>query len=306
MNKTLLAGIMITSMMVLIAMIGPLIAPYGPYDQLKIEYVLDENGEGTVIAPPAPPGQQYLLGTDKSGYDMLTKLLHGAKYTIFLSIGIAFARVAIGGGIGMLLGFYSKSVAQRSTAASPGNLLNGIPVFIIIWLMMIGITINPVFSPLLMSLLLGAVLTIVGVPAIMSTVKEKTLVLRERQFVTASQSLGAGGGGIIRKHLLPHLKESFLILIVQEIILVLTLFGQLALFQIFVGGTIKYYSPSEFHSRTNEWGGLIGQARGNFQVYEWIFYSPLVAYVLLIVGFHLLSKGLEKRYNQLYARFPHF
>jgi peptide/nickel transport system permease protein len=237
---------------------------------------------------------------------MLTKLLHGAKYTIFLSVGIALARVAIGGSLGMLLGYYGKGEEIRKANASPWNLLNGIPVFIIIWLLMIGITINPLFSPLAMSLVLGAVLTVVGVPTIVSTVKEKTMVLRDRQFVTASETLGASGGGIIRRHLLPHLKESFLILIVQEIILVLTLFGQLALFRIFVGGTTKYESPPEFHSRTNEWGGMIGQARENFQVYEWIFYSPLVAYVLLIVSFHLLAKGLEKRYNRMYSKFPHF
>lgn len=306
MNKTLIAGLILTSAMLLIALFGPLVAPYGPDEQLKIEYVIDDNGEGDLIAPPAPPGASYLLGTDQNGYDMLTKLLHGAKYTIFLSLGIALARVAIGGGLGMMLGYYAKGEAIRTSSASPWNMLNGIPVFIIVWLLMIGITVNPVLSPLAMSLLLGVVLTIVGLPAIVSTVKEKTTVLRERQFVTASETLGASGGGIIRRHLLPHLKESFLILIVQEIILVLTLFGQLALFRIFVGGTTRYDSPPEFHSRTNEWGGLIGQARANFQVYEWIFYSPLVAYVLLIVSFHLLSKGLEKRYNRMYSKFPHF
>lgn len=292
--------------MLLIALFGPLIAPYGPDEQLKIEYVIDENGEGDLVAPPAPPGANYLLGTDQNGYDMLTKLLHGAKYTILLSLGIALARVAIGGSLGMMLGYYGKGGSIRKADASPWNMLNSIPVFIMIWLLMIGITVNPVISPFAMSLLLAAVLTVVGLPAIVSTVKEKTLVLRERQFVTASESLGASGGGIIRLHLLPHLKESFLILIVQEIILVLTLFGQLALFRIFVGGTTKYESPPEFHSRTNEWGGMIGQARGNFLVYEWIFYSPLVAYVLLIVSFHLLVKGLEKRYNRMYSKFPDF
>lgn len=306
MNKTLIAGLILTSAMLLLALFGPLVAPYGPDEQLKIEYVIDDNGEGDLIAPPAPPGASYLLGTDQNGYDMVTKLLYGAKYTILLSLGIALARVVIGGGLGMMLGYYAKGEAIRMSSASPLSMLNGIPVFIIVWLLMVGITVNPVLSPVAMSLLLGSVLIIVGLPVVVSTVKEKTMVLRERQFVTASVTLGSSGGGIIRRHLLPHLKESFLILIVQEIILVLTLFGQLALFRIFVGGTTKYQSPPEFHSRTNEWGGLIGQARGNFQVYEWIFYSPLVAYVLLIVSFHLLSKGLEKRYNRMYSKFPHF
>lgn len=305
MNKTLIAGLIITTLMLVVAFVGPFIAPYGPKDQVKIEYVLGDDGKGSLIAPPVAPGSDYVFGTDKYGYDMLTKLLYGARYTILLSLGIAIARVAIGGSLGMLLGYYGKPSTKLASRASAWSMLNGIPVFVIIWLVMIGITINPTVSPLMMSLILGAVLLIVGIPSIVSTVREKTVVIRERQFVTAAQSLGAGGGKVIRSHLFPHLKESFLILIVQEVILVLTLFGQLALFRIFVGGTTKYYDPPEFHSRTNEWAGLIGQARGNFQVYEWIFYSPLVAYVVLIIGFHLLSKGLEKRYNRMFSKFSH-
>ncbi|MDQ6422549.1 ABC transporter permease subunit [Paenibacillus sp. LHD-117] len=305
MNKTLIAGLILTAAMLLTALFGPLLAPHDPKDQVKIEYVIDEKGDGSVIAPPVAPGADYPLGTDKNGYDILTKLLYGAKYTVFLSVGIALARVAIGGGLGMLLGYYGKPAAKREEGSSVWSMLNGIPIFVVIWLSMIGITMNPVASPFMMSLLLAIVLTIVGIPSIVSTVKAKTLVLRERQYVTASQTLGAGGGKIIRSHLFPHLKESFLILTVQEIILVLTLFGQLALFRIFVGGTTKYFDPVEFHSRTNEWGGLIGQARGNFYANEWIFYSPLAAYVILIVGFHLLSKGLEERYNRMFSKFSH-
>lgn len=304
MNKTLLAGLIVTGIMVIIGLFGPLFAPYSLDDQIKIEYIVGEDGEGTVIAPPVAPGADYPLGTDKNGYDLLTKLLYGAKYTIFLAIGIAVARVVLGGLIGLMLGYYGKQGANKK-GNSFWSMLNGIPIFLIVWLMMIGISINPNASPFMMSLLLAVVLFVIGVPSVASTVKEKTAVIREKQFVQASESLGAGGWKIIRSHLLPHLKESFLILMVQEVILILTLFGQLAIFHIFVGGTTMYPDPTEYYSRTNEWGGLIGQNRMNFYVNQWIFYVPLASYVVLILGFHLVAKGLEKRYGKMFSKFSH-
>lgn len=304
MNKTLLTGLLITGFMIFIGLFGPLFAPYSLEDQLKIEYIAGEDGEGTIIAPPVAPGAEYPLGTDKNGYDLLTKLLYGAKYTVFLAIGIAVARVFFGGLLGMMSGYFGKPATEEK-GSSFWSVLNGIPIFLIVWLIMIGISINPNASALMMSSLLAIVLLIVGVPSVASTVKAKTLVIREKQFVQASQSLGAGGWKIIRSHLLPHMKESLLILIVQEVILILTLFGQLAIFHIFVGGTTMYPDPTEYYSRTNEWGGLIGQNRMNFYVNQWIFYVPLAAYVMLIFGFHLVSKGLEKRYGKMFSKFSH-
>ncbi|REE88959.1 binding-protein-dependent transport system inner membrane component [Paenibacillus taihuensis] len=100
---------------------------------------------------------------------------------------------------------------------------------------------------------------------------------------------------IIRRHLFPHLMESFLILFVQEIVLILSLFGQLGIFNIFVGGTVLY--PDEFDpifaSRTNEWSGLIGQARSSLYIYRWLLFIPLVTYIAYIIGFHLIGTGLE-------------
>lgn len=306
MGKTLIAGIILSSLMLLIAVFGPLFAPHGPKDQVKIEYVVVEGGDSYVYAPPISPGKDgYPLGTDKDGYDILTKLLYGARYTILLSLGIAAARLAAGGLIGMLLGYFGKPTSKKSSGSSVWSVLNGIPTFLIVWLVMLGITMNPAASPIAMSLLLAGVLTLLGIPSIASTVREKTIVLRERQFVTAAEALGAGRWKVIGSHLLPHLKEAFLILLLQEVILVLSLFGQLALFHIFVGGTTEYFDPIEYHSRTNEWGGLIGQARGSFYANQWIFYSPLCAYVLLLISLHLLSKGLEKRYNRMFSNFSH-
>lgn len=305
MNKTLIAGLAISIVLIVAALLAPWIAPYDLEYQTKIQYVIGENGKGTIIVPPVAPGGEHPLGTDKYGYDLATKLLYGAKYTLFLSMGVAALRVLIGGFVGLLLGYYSRGGEGKRNIGSFWSVLNGIPIFLVVWLAMLGVSINPSASTYAMSGVLALLLVIIGIPSVASVVKEKTLVLREKQFVTASHSIGAGGFSIMFRHLLPHLKESLLILAVQEMILVLTLFGQLAIFNVFVGGTTMYPDPLEYHSRSHEWGGLIGAARNQFYSHQWIFYIPLAAYMLLITGFHLLAKGLEKKYGKQYAKHSH-
>ncbi|WP_027088124.1 ABC transporter permease [Cohnella panacarvi] len=303
MNKTLLTGLTITVLMILATLFGRYLSPHGVDEQMKIHYVAEEN---TVVAPPAAPGSEYPLGTDKQGFDMLAKMLDGAKYTILLSVSIAFVRVLVGGIIGLILGYYGKKKGRSTGQFSVWSLLNGIPVFIIAWMIMVGISMNPSVSPAYLASLLAVVLAIIGIPSVAVTIQEKAMVVREKQFVLSAKALGASPWAIVRRHIYPSMKENVVILFVQEAVLVLGLFGQLAIFNIFVGGTIRYldpFLPPIYMSRSNEWSGLIGQARNMFYVYQWILLVPLIGYVLYIVGFHLISVGLEKQYKKKYAKF---
>jgi len=304
-NKSLAFGLTVTVLMVVAALFGPSFAPYDPEHRAEIHFFINEKGEADLLAPPVPPSAAYPFGTDPNGADILTKLLYGAKFTVFLALGVAFARVLIGGLIGLFLGYYGNGAPSRKKAPAYWSVLNGIPVFLIIWFIVFGISINPTLSATTMAVVAGAVFVLVGIPAVVGPVRDKALEVKERQFVLASRSLGAGRWRIVRSHLFPHLKESFLVLFVNEIIMTLTLFGQLAIFQVFIGGTIMTVDPVEYVSRTNEWAGLIGAARNGIYVYQWILFIPLAAYVSLIVGFYFVSKGLETLYKERYSKFSH-
>jgi peptide/nickel transport system permease protein len=128
MNKTLLAGLLILAAMLTAALLGPSFALYDLEESLKITYFINDQGKGEIIVPPVSPNGTYPFGTDKNGYDLLTKLLYGAKYTLFLSFGIAFARVVFGGIIGMFLGYNGKKTVNRSSGLSAWKMLNGIPI----------------------------------------------------------------------------------------------------------------------------------------------------------------------------------
>ncbi|MFC4807689.1 ABC transporter permease [Paenibacillus sp. GCM10023250] len=297
MNKTLLAGLIITAFMLLASLFGHYVAPHDLNESAQVSY---SGGELTV--PPLPPSKEYPLGTDKYGYDILAKLLAGSKYTIYVAFAVAFTRMALGGAIGLLLGYFGQPKTARRERAPIWNMLNGIPVFVIVWMIMIGITMNPAASAPAMALILAVVLTAIGIPSVAGTMREKTAIIREKQFVTSAHSIGAGPWRILRKHVFPHMKESLLILFVQEIVLILGLFGQLAILNVFVGGTKELKDPVEYLSRTNEWSGLVGQSRDYLFTYQWVLFMPLAAYVVFILGFHLISIGLEKHYRKTFAK----
>ncbi|WP_199614467.1 ABC transporter permease [Paenibacillus alkalitolerans] len=301
MNKTLLSGVLITAFMLVIAVWGPSVAPYDLDYRAKIDFIVKEDGTSDLLAPPVPPGALFPFGTDKWGADIMTQLLYGAKFTILLSLVIAFARVGFGGFLGMFLGY----AGQKRKPWPLWSVLNGIPLFMIVWFIMAGISFNSPLPPNALTLILAVVMVVIGLPSVVSTVKEKAIEIKQRPFVLASRSLGAGHWKIVKTHLFPHLKESLLILLLNEIILTLTLFGQLALFNIFVGGTIVYPDPVEYHSATKEWAGLIGMAKSSIYANKWMLFIPLAAYALLILGFYCISKGLESIYRGKYNKTAH-
>ncbi|TCS96537.1 hypothetical protein [Hazenella coriacea] len=91
---------------------------------------------------------------------------------------------------------------------------------------------------------------------------------------------------------------------VVEMILVLNLIGQLSVLDIFLGGTeVRGYS--EYLSKTFEWLGLIGQDRAYILVYPWLMVILVGCYLLLLLSFYLLSKGLEKKYQHQYNKYPY-
>ncbi|WP_274363119.1 ABC transporter permease [Paenibacillus thermotolerans] len=303
MNRTLTAGMAITLLMIVTAFFGPLFAPYDLEIQVKSELTISEDGNWDMVGPPLPPSAAFPLGTDLSGRDLLTLMLHGAKYTLFFSLAVALARVGIGGFIGAVLGYNAKADVGKVKKASSWGVLNGIPAFLVVWFILYSISFNPSVSAWKLSAITAVLFIVLGLPSIVFSVKDKTIEIKKRPFILASKSIGAGRFRIICTHIFPHLKEGFLILIVNEVILTLSLLGQLAIFDLFIGGTVMSYDTNKYFSRTYEWAGLIGAARNGFLVHPWILFVPLTAYGILLVGFYFISKGLETRYKDTYSRY---
>lgn len=300
-NWSLWTGAALVLLLLVIGIVGPHIAPYGLKDQVKLRNEV-VNGKTVIIAPPLPPSQEHWLGTDKWGYDLLTLLLHGAPYTMFVTLAAAFIRVLTGTVLGLYIGIQDKP--QRWWLAIE-NTWSYMPLFIPVYFLLKGVSINPELPTSTLIALFVGVVAILGAPSVASSIRQKTEQIKETQYVLAATSLGAGREQIIFRHILPHLKEQLVIILVTEMVAIMTLMGLLGMFDLFVGGTKMTSDPVLYHSISHEWAGLLGSYRGFvYSNFTWIFLSPLGAFVLAIGSFTLLAKGLRERFEQTYQRTP--
>lgn len=299
-NLRLLIGCMITIFFLIIALVGPIFAPYNSDYQDAAKYVETEDGY-QLMGAPFPPSKNHWFGTDEWGHDILSLLLYGAKYTLFTAVITALFRVLIGGVAGLVTGMRKRKVNKVNVF----GLLGSIPTFLIVYFVMVGIVMNSTLPSWKLAFLQGGLMTIIGIPGVYATISEKTAVIRKNIFVTASKSLGGSKVHIIRKHVLPYLQGTLSILFFKEIILVLGLIGQLGIFDMFLGGTIQRQTAPFIHiSKTYEWAGIIGQWRLFIYDSQWILFFPLGVFILLLLGLYLIIRGLEQQ-KGAYHKFPY-
>ena len=300
-NWSLWTGSILVLLLLVIGLIGPYMAPY-PIDHQEKTRNEVVNGKTVIISPPLPPSSDHLFGTDKWGYDLLTLLLHGAPYTLFVTLAIAAGRVVLGSVIGLYIGIQDKP--QRWWLAIE-NAWGYMPIFIPVYFLLKGVSINPLMPTSTLVMLFIGIVAILGAPSVASSIRQKTEQIKDTQYVLAATSLGAGREQIIFRHILPHLKEQLIIILVTEMVAIMTLMGLLGMFDLFVGGTKMTTDPVIYHSITHEWAGLLGSYRSFvYSNFTWIFLTPLLAFIVAVGSFTLLAKGLREKFEQTYHRTP--
>lgn len=292
-NWKLWAGAVLTTLLLLAAVAGPSVAPYPEDEAERLLVVQTDEGPVTIYAPQ-PPSLRHWLGTDRWGYDLLSLLLYGARFTVFGALVVGLARVLVGTILGLGLGLHGSR--SRRAPARVG-LLSALPAFFIVYLAMAQINVGSGVPPWHLAGIQAGVMTLVGIPAVAVLVKEKTRQLRTRPFVDAAEALGARRTWIGLRHILPLLREDVFLLVLSETILALNLMGQLGIFQLFFGGTELGMDPIMYFPITHEWAGLIGHARASIQVNQWTLLAPMAAFVAAVVGLFLLLRGLEDHWR---------
>ena len=296
-NLPLVLGVILLMPILTAALVGPLLSPYQADYTESVRY--EDTPEGRVIvAPPSPPSPVYLLGTNKKGHDILTLLLHGARWTVFSTTILAFLKLLSGTVWGIRRAFRPPN-PLATVSAGP---MNALPLVVFLYFILAPISNNFPFSPMILVILFGVVITIFGTPAIAISLEAAAREQMEQEFFMAAQAAGASAPYLIRHHLMPFLKERLVILFVTETTLTLNTIGQMGIFSVFLGGTIETFDPRTFNSRLHEWAGLVGQSRFNIFSNQWILLPPLTAYIITVLGLFLLSEGLQRHYRRTYRR----
>ena len=285
-NPLVVSGAVLVGLLVLLAAVAPLIAPY---DRAVKQYEkgLDDDGM------PMPPSSRFLLGTDSLGRDMLIRVLYGSRISLTVGVAAVLAAVAVGLVIGMYAGYYGgwvDMVLMRLTdvmMAVPALLLALALAGLIQEARPISLYLPGVAAPLfeykpvkgLVSILL--VIGVVSWTGIARVVRGQVLALKERAFVEAARAIGCSDTRILWLHLLPNVLPAIIVLSAMSTAGTIALEAGLG----YLGVGVPPPAPS--------WGTMISDGQAYLTVAPWLVLAPGVAIVLAVLGFNLLGQGLQ-------------
>jgi peptide/nickel transport system permease protein len=235
--------------------------------------------EGNIhLVCPAENGQLYLLGTDRLGRDVLSRILYGARISLtigLLGVATSFILGIVIGGIAGYWGGWFDLVVQRVI-----EVLQSIPS-IPLWLALAAIM-PADWSPLLIYLGITFILGLLDWTGLARAVRSKLLSLREEDYVLAAQLMGAGSARIIGRHLIPGFMSH---LIASA---TLTIPGMI------LGETTLSFLGLGLRPPITSWGVLLTEARSVSIValYPWLLF-PVLPVIFVILAFNFLGDGLR-------------
>ena len=251
-------GLFLTSIFVLMAVVGPWIAPYDPSAP---DYF-------NLTAGSTP---EHWLGTDAYGRDTLSRVLAGARYSITIGISATLIGALLGGAWGLIAGFLGglfDSVSMRLVdvlLAFPGILLA---------IGLVTIT-GPGVGPVVLAS------AVFGVPVFARLARGAAIGVKQQAFVEAATSMGARNNRVMLKHVLPAVIPSVLVFATLRSGSTLLIASGLS----FLGLGIRAPTP--------EWGGMLNEAQLYLSVQPLMAFAPGVAITLAVLGFNLLGDGLR-------------
>lgn len=193
-SRSGLLGLAILLFFVFTAIFAPYVSPYDPYKR--------------VDRPIKPPSQKYVLGTNDIGQDIFSELIYGTRVSLTIGFAAAFFTVIIGTLIGVVSGFLGGAVDEvlmRFTDVV--MILPSIPLMILL-MALFGKQ-----SFVIMILMLS----IMGWTGTARLVRSSTLSIKERIYVEAAKSIGAGDRHIITKHILPNVSPLIMATMIYQV-----------------------------------------------------------------------------------------
>lgn len=262
-NRAAVLGVIIICFMVLIAIFASWLAPYDPFKmQIGRQYRYQE------------PSSTHILGTDRFGRDVFSRLIWGSRVSLFIGFIAASIAAVIGITLGAISGFYG------------GTIDNAIMRFVDIFL-----TLPTFFLILMVAAMFGNsiwhVMVIIGLtswPGTTRQIRAQFLTLKERPFVEAARSLGASKRHIIFREILPN-----------------GVFPAIVSMSFRVGGAILTEAGLSFLGLGDpnqvSWGWMLNDALQSFLIAWWLPVFPGIVITIIVIAFNLVGDGLNDALN---------
>ena len=251
-------GSVLALILLICAIFAPWLAPVDPYFQ---DYT-------AVLAPPG--SADHLLGTDQFGRDLLSRVLYGARLSLFVGLASVILGLVFGVLLGLLAGYFTHLDRPIMgfvdvLIAFPGILL----AIAIVAAIGTGL-VNVVFA-----------VAIFSVPTFARITRGAVLSVRSRDFVTAAQSLGAQHTRILLRTILPNILSPLIV------------YGSLRLAtSILTAATLSFLGLGA-QPPSAEWGAMINDGRTYLSTARHLSVVPGVAIFITVLAFNLLGDSLR-------------
>jgi peptide/nickel transport system permease protein len=252
-----LIGAGLILIVVFLALSAQVIAPHNPVSQ--------------IAQPLLRPGHGYLAGTDELGRDEWSRLIYGARVSLYVGMLSVSIALACGATSGIIAGFYGGWVDNVLMRVM--DILFSLPAIVL------AIAITSILRPSLTNAMIA--IGIVYAPTFARIARGPTLAVVNLAYIEAARAVGVPNGKIMLRHVLPNVSAP---LIVQTTVSLSTAILTEAALSFLGLGT---------QPPTASWGLMLSAARQYMLIDPWIAILPGVAIALTVLGFNLLGDGLR-------------
>jgi peptide/nickel transport system permease protein len=235
------------------------------------------------------PSTQHWFGTDNLGRDVFSRVLAALPLDLFIGFAITGASVIIGGGLGLVSGFWDSGRVGRWVAAA---ILRVTDVFLAFPTLVLAFALAAILGRNLTATLTALIIT--WWPYYVRLVRGEVLTIKHQGYIPAARIAGASESRILLRHVLRNLLEPLTVYATLDVGTVLVTFSTIAYFGISLPPT------------TPEWGSMVFEYQGFLPTYLYLVLAPGLAIFVTVLGFSLLGDGLrdvlDPRTRRAFAR----
>ncbi len=253
-----LAGLIIVLAVVLTAMLAPLISPYDPIEQ-NMPHALQ------------PPSAYHLLGTDPYGRDVLSRIIWGARVSLY--VGLLSATIA------MIVGVPFGALAGQLGGIADALLSRVIDIMLSFPGIILAIVVMSILGQSVDNTVLA--ISLAMIPRFARLARGEALQLSVQEYVQAAKASGAGNLDILVHHILPNILSPILVQYSLSIGSAIMIEAGLS----FIGLGVQPPTPS--------WGEMLSLGRQYLYTAPWLSLFPGLAIMLTVLAFNLLGDGLR-------------
>lgn len=221
------------------------------------------------------PSRTHILGTDRLGRDILSRIIHGAGYSLYISLFAVSISMILGTAIGIGSAYYGgfiDDICMRIT-----DILMSFPGIIL------AILIMSVLGPGINNLIIA--LTITGWVGFARLVRGQTFVVKELEYVISAKVIGASSFKIMFSHILPNISSTIIVKATFDLAIIIIAEASLS----FLGLGIQPPYPS--------WGSMINEGRNYLMIAPHLILFPGIAVILIVMSINIIGDYLRDYFD---------